>query len=133
MKAAFQETLHAVKAGDKSADDIFDEMEDSNAGTTSCLRYTAWGMNIVGHILLFWPIIKVLSWIPLVGGLLSYTMFVAACCCACVWGSMLHFLVLGVSWIVYRPLYGALLLTVAAVSIILVFAWPVDKEKQKEE
>ena len=104
-----------------SAKTIFDEMEGDNTSTTKCFRYLSWFMNIGGHYLLFSPIISLLNWIPLVGSLLAGVFAVAAFIFSLVWGSFLHFAVLGVSWIVYRPLYGCLLLASAAVCFGLMF------------
>jgi len=67
-------------------------------------------MSVIGHICLFSPIISLFAWIPLVGGLLSGIFFVALTVFAFVWGTMLHFLIMAVSWLVYRPLYGVFLL-----------------------
>lgn len=74
-------------------------------------------MNVFGHFLLFTPIIKLLAWIPLVGTLLSSVLAFAVAIFALVWGTTLHLLLMAVSWIVYRPLYGALLLTAVAVGV----------------
>ena len=59
--------------------------------------------------------------IPLVGWLLSYIAIVAAVIFALVVGVTLSVATIAVAWIVYRPLYGILLLTVVGVSVYLVF------------
>ena len=67
-------------------------------------------MSFFGHLLLFTPLIRVISWIPLVGWLLVKVLNVAVFIFSLVWSLLLHFLVLGTAWIVYRPCYGACLL-----------------------
>jgi hypothetical protein len=67
-------------------------------------------MSVIGHYCLFSPIIALFAWIPLVGGLLSGVVAFAAGVFALVWASTLHFLIMGVSWLVYRPLFGILML-----------------------
>ena len=65
---------------------------------------------MIGHILLFTPIIALLKWIPLVGGLLAGAFFVAVVVFSCVWSIMLHFSIMGFSWLFYRPVFGILML-----------------------
>ena len=60
--------------------------------------------------MLFFPIIGLLKWIPLVGGLLAGIFFVAVFVFSFVWATMLHFAIMGTSWLFYRPFLGILLL-----------------------
>lgn len=89
-------------------------MEEGNAGTTTCFRWVSWFLSVLGHFMLFTPIIKLLAWIPLVGALLSKIIAFAVGIFALIWASMLHFTVMGVAWIFYRPLFGCLMLLMAA-------------------
>ena len=59
--------------------------------------------------------------IPLVGWLLSYIAIVAAVIFALVVGVTLSITTIAVAWIVFRPLYGILLLTLVGVSVYLAF------------
>ena len=93
-------------------------MEEDNSTQTKIFRWVSWGMNVLGHFLLFNPIIKLLAFIPLIGWLLAGVAVVAAIVFALIWGTLLHFLILAAAWLVYRPLY-ALLLISAIVGIIL--------------
>lgn len=81
-------------------------MNDANNTTTKCFRILAYIMNVLGHYLLFTPIIRVISWIPLLGYLLSKVIAVAVAIFAFVWGTMLHLFVMSFAWIFYRPLFG---------------------------
>lgn len=85
-------------------------------------------MNIVGHFCLFMPIINVFSWIPFVGYFLSAILAVAAFMFALVWGTMLWLMILCVAWIVYRPLFGCLLLVGVVSMFAVMFMWPATNE-----
>ena len=80
-------------------------------------RWISWIMNVLGHFMLFSPIIKLLAWIPLVGGLLSTVLAFAAFIFALVFATCIHFLLLSIAWIVYRPLFGLLMLSVTVALI----------------
>lgn len=114
--------MNYCKPGHSTLEQAMDTMDSDNAKSTSAIRWISWIMSVLGHILLFSPIITFLAWIPLVGGLLSGVFFVALLVFSCVWGSMLHLLIMAVSWLVYRPLYGVVLLAgVGAGVAILTF------------
>ena len=63
-----------------------------------------------GYYLLFSPIITLISWIPLIGGLLSYALALAAAIIGFVLGSVNFTIVFALAWIRYRPILGVLLL-----------------------
>jgi hypothetical protein len=95
-------------------------MQEGNKGTTTCFRWCSWILSVLGHYMLFTPIIRILSWIPLVGALLSKIIAFACIIFALLWASMLHFAVMGVAWIFYRPLFGILmLLAVGAIAAFM--------------
>jgi len=72
---------------------------------------------LIGHILLFFPIIGLLKWIPLVGGLLAGVFLVAVVVFSFVWATILHFAIMGFSWLFYRPVFGILMLGGVAAGI----------------
>ena len=78
---------------------------------------------MVGHFLLFSPIIKLLSWIPLVGWLLVAIIKFAAIIFAVIWGSLIHLIVMCVAWIVYRPLIGVIMLVTIGFTLYIIFGW----------
>jgi len=96
-------------------------MEGENALTTKIFRWLSWFMSVFGHYLLFTPLIRIFSMIPFVGWLLAKVIAVAAVIFALLWASMLHFLVMGVAWVFYRPLFGILLLGAFGVIFFLMF------------
>lgn len=118
FKSVFKEEINVLQHDDASSEEIFDKMAKGNKGTTTCIRWCAWFLNIFGHYLLFTPIIKLIAWIPLLGALLSNIIAFACLIFSIVWASMLHCIVLAVAWIVYRPMYGALMLLAVFIGII---------------
>ncbi len=89
----------------------------------SCSRIFAWVLNMIGHFLLFSPIIKLLAWIPLVGWLLAAIIKFAAVIFAVIWGSLMHLVVMCVAWIVYRPLIGTIMLVGIGITLYIIFGW----------
>jgi hypothetical protein len=75
----------------------------------------AWFLDILGHWLLFAPVITLLKWIPLVGYFLGSIASFAALLFAVVWVTFLHFLLTAVAWIFYRPMYGFVMLLFEAI------------------
>jgi len=65
---------------------------------------------------------NLLDYIPFVGGMLESiveTMALSvACCCSCTTGLLMSFIVIGMVWIVMRPVYGTCLLLVAAALVV---------------
>jgi hypothetical protein len=110
FKVLAMEVMNYCRPGQQSLDEAMDTLDAENKSSVSCFRWTSWFMSVIGHYCLFSPIIALFAWIPLVGGLLSGVVAFAAGVFALIWASMLHFLIMGVSWLVYRPLYGILLL-----------------------
>jgi hypothetical protein len=78
-------------------------------------------MMFWGCYMLFSPLISVLSWIPLVGWLLSGAVKIAAFIVAGVFSIIFSTLTISAAWLVYRPLYGLLLLSICAATIYLTF------------
>ena len=121
FKTAFQETIDTVHPGSKSANWVFKQLSSANDSSTVCFRWVAWFMNVFGHYLLFTPIIKLLSWIPLVGKLLAAVLSFAVAIFALIWASTLHFAILCAAWIFYRPLYGILLGACVGLGVYVMF------------
>ena len=75
----------------------------------------------MGFYFLFAPIIALLVWIPLVGQLLGAVMSLAAAIFSVVVGGTIAFAVFGLAWLVFRPLYGIILLACASVGCYFIF------------
>lgn len=128
FKAAFQETIDYVKTGSHKMDQCFDYMEEDNQSSTVFIRWLAWTMNVLGNIFIWYPFIALLKWIPLVGGLLAGIFLFAVIIWSLVWGTITHLIIMTVAWIVYRPLFGLLLLTGVCLLLAISFMYPAPKE-----
>jgi hypothetical protein len=74
-------------------------------------------MFMFGYYLLFSPLVTLLSWIPLIGGLLSWIFALAAAIIGFVIGSVNFTIIFALAWIRYRPVYGIILLTLIIILI----------------
>ena len=72
---------------------------------------------ILGLYLVFSPVITVLSFVPLVGALLSTVMAYAAFIFAALVGLTLSLAAVGLAWLFYRPAIGLTLLALVFVSV----------------
>ena len=121
FKVISMEVMNYCQSGQQSLAEAMDTLDDNNKSQTSCFRWVSWFMSVFGHYLLFSPIIALFAWIPLVGGLLSGVIAFAAGVFALIWATMLHFLIMGTSWLVYRPLFGLLLLAGVGAGLAILF------------
>lgn len=121
FKVGFQEVVDYVVVGRREAEEVLADLDNQNKCTTTCFRWSAWVMMILGHFLLFSPIIALFKWIPLVGWLLGGVLAVAAFVFALLWGTIVHLVILTVAWIRFRPLFGALLLSIVGIAIVIMF------------
>jgi len=134
FKAVFTETLDEIRQGVMSKDSLFDAMAGENSTSTIAIRWLAWFLNVFGHYLLWSPVIALFKWIPFVGWLFAYVISLVACIFSCVWGTMIHLMVMTVAWIVYRPLFGLLLLCgVAACVGVMFFVKPKEGDVPADE
>jgi len=99
-------TLRMLKSGLYDASAMFDAAQDENALLTWLLR----GCGLVGLFAGFFLILRPLAVagdiVPLAGDILGMGAGFAALCLGLAWG----LLVIGLAWIFYRPLLGAILL-----------------------
>lgn len=96
-------------------------MDSNNMWETSLMRWACWFFNILGHYMLFAPILALIKWIPLMGWFLHHIASWAAMLFSMTWGSMLHLLVMGVAWSYYRPVYGTIFLLLFTTLLIWTF------------
>jgi hypothetical protein len=126
MNAAFEEVIDFVEEGSHSPDNLFNKNADGMKTAGNIIRPVSIFACIFGFYLLFMPIITLLSWIPLVGSLLSYVVAFAAFLFALVVGGTVACLVLGLAWLFFRPVIGITLLVLTAGGIALIFFYPSD-------
>lgn len=123
FKKAFTEVIDEIHDSKKECNELFDELESKNEGETTIFRWLSWIGSVIGHFFLFMPIIKLISWIPLVGALLSSVVSFASFIFALIWATMVHLLILGLAWIVYRPVLGIILLTSVGILLGVIFMY----------
>ena len=124
MNETFEEVVDFVEEKKMSAEEMFKDHDDAMRKAGNVIRPLSMLMCVVGLYFLFSPVIALLSWIPLVGSLLSAIFALAAFIFAFVVGVTISTLVLGLAWLWFRPLYGAILLTLTGVGIALIFLIP---------
>ena len=117
----FEEVVFCAEDTIQTSETYFDNQDKKIVTAARCVRPLGIILSIFGWFCLFIPVIKLLSWIPLVGWLLGFVVVVAAAVFSIVVGMILAILVIAIAWLVYRPLIGALLLTMVSVGIYFIF------------
>ena len=120
----FEEVVDHVADQHVTPKDYFDSQEIKVRTAACIIRPLGIILTCIGFYLLFSPIIALLNWIPLVGFLLGGIVAIAAAIFAFVVGTVLSVLVIAISWVVYRPLIGCILLTAVGLGIFLIFFFP---------
>ena len=121
FNAMFEEVVNVARDGKTQIEEYFDEQQALSGSTGTCFRWLGVFLCILGHYMLFAPIINLLNMIPFVGWLLSWIVAIAAVIFAVVVGLTLSVLTIAVAWVFFRPLIGIPLLIAVGASIYLVF------------
>ena len=121
FNAMFEEVVDVARDGKINSELYFDEQKSLLGGSVTFFRWLGIILCIIGHYLLFSPIINILGMIPLVGWLLSGIVAIAAAIFAFVVGLTLSVLTIAIAWVVFRPLIGIPLLALVGASICLTF------------
>ena len=127
-KNIFEETVDHVADQHITSKDYFHAQELKMRTAACIIRPLGILLTCIGFYLLFSPIIALLNWIPLVGFLLGGIVAIAAAIFAFVVGTVISVLVIAISWVVYRPIIGFILLTAVGLSIFLIFFFPGGEE-----
>lgn len=101
-------------------DIIFNKQAEENIDTTKMMRLIGWSLLVVGLIFFFDPIYFVISYLPVLGGLLRYVGFFVIFIFALVFGSLIFIIVVSIVWMRYRPNIGIPLLIASIGTIILI-------------
>ena len=125
---AFEEVIDNASDGKKAGQDVLIANDESMKTAGNIIRPCSILTCILGHYLLFAPIIAVLAWIPLVGWLLASVVKVAAFIFAFVMGGTIATLTLGIAWVFFRPCVGITLLTVTGLGIACIWLVPLALE-----
>ena len=115
FKTMFKEHIDDIRTDGKTPSEIFAEMIATNKTTTTIFRWLSWVLSLIGHNLLFVPIIRLISYIPLAGWLLSKFLSMAVFIFSLVWCTALHFFIMGIAWVYYRPCFGICMLALFGV------------------
>ena len=86
-------------------------------------------LAVLGVFLIFTPVILDLKWIPLISVLLNGITSLATLFFSLIVGMTICLLVIAVAWLCFRPLLALSLLTLASISISLIFFWDRIVEK----
>ena len=101
---------------------VFLRMRGRNIKNTVMIRLVSWVFMVVGHWLLFSPIIDLMGAIPLVGSLLAAAVAWVALIFSLVWGTLLHLLVMIVAWLFHRPIFSLILMAGVIACLIVIFS-----------
>jgi Transmembrane protein 43 len=128
----FEEVIDFVEERKIEAADMFKNNDEAMRSAGNIIRPLSILGCMFGFYLLFSPIITLLTWIPLVGSLLSMIVGLAVAIFAFVVGGTIACLVLGLAWLWFRPLLGIGLLTVTGLGIALIFLIPSNDSSTSE-
>jgi len=109
-------TIEMIQRGEKTAQEMFQEALSSNRVLTWVLRFAGFFIMFIGIHLVLRPLETLADVIPFVGSIvgagIGFIGFMVAL--------SLSLATIGIAWIVYRPLLGALLLTGTVGVIVLI-------------
>ena len=106
------EPIERLYDGILSAQEIFIKLKTENTMIAWGIRLGGTALCVIGVFLLFGPIQKLFSWIPVVGNVTNNLFFLAALLI----GFSISMVTISVSWIAVRPVLGIGLLAAAAVA-----------------
>ena len=119
----FEDAIDHAADGAQTVNQYFRSMEQKLDFVTKLIRFASIFLCCVGLYLIFTPIILLLKFIPLIGALLGACASLCAGLIAAVVGVTLSLLNMALAWLLFRPLYTLLLLTLAGVSIYFTCFW----------
>lgn len=121
MNFALEEVVDGCRDGYLTFEQFFAEEDLKVKSLENVVRPCGICGHILGWFMLFIPIITLLKFIPLVGTLLGFAATVAAGIFSFVFGGTIAVLILGLAWLVFRPLFGISLLTLVGISSYFIF------------
>jgi Transmembrane protein 43 len=101
--------LLMVETGTKSAAEMFTEAEATNSAFTWFLRGVGFFVMFIGVLLVFRPLVTIGDVVPFIGSILGFGAGIIAFIVAIIFSTI----TIAISWIIFRPLVGILLLLVA--------------------
>lgn len=120
MAHLFEEVVYKVSSDEFTPQGYFEDMR-SKLKMSNGLRCAGFLGVWFGFYLLFSPIMALLAWIPLIGGLLKSVVGLAVAIATFVVAITSSLLVVSIAWIFYRPMIGVPLLVAVGGGIFALF------------
>ena len=117
----FEEVVDLCTDGFVEGQNYFNDQDKDLEHAGNVIRPIGILLSVLGWWMLFSPIITLLKFIPLVGALLGGIVSLATFIFALVVGGTIACLIFAIAWLVFRPLYGAILLTLTGIGIYFIF------------
>eukprot|EP01063_Lacrimia_lanifica_P010199 TRINITY_DN1693_c0_g1_i2.p1 TRINITY_DN1693_c0_g1~~TRINITY_DN1693_c0_g1_i2.p1 ORF type:complete len:534 (+),score=120.11 TRINITY_DN1693_c0_g1_i2:110-1711(+) len=117
---------------DMTGQEILDKLKAENTVLTWVLRFVGWLLVWFGCQLCFAPIAAAPTLIPVVGDFIGGVVGSILCCMTCMCGTAIAVMVMGIAWLIYRPLIGVPLLLVCCLGTVAT-AFLVMKQKKKRD
>ncbi|KAM9813740.1 transmembrane protein 43 [Neosynchiropus ocellatus] len=119
-------TLEILYEEDLSAEELFERELQHNSRKTWGLRLLGWGLMFLGIQLAMRIIYVLVDWIPILRELVSVGLTIFSLCIS----SSLSLLIIGFSWLFYRPLVAVGLGALAMVPVLLArYRLPAKKDQ----
>ena len=122
-------TIHTLKNGTYSADEMIAQAEAANRALTWVLRAVGTFAMFLGLVLILRPLAVIADVLPIAGSLVGFGSAIVAGLLT-IAGSMT---VIGVAWVFYRPVLGVSLLVVAGGALFLLFKRGKGKNRPQPE
>ena len=129
------ETLSNASAASSSAtmfprgSGVISHITEENNALKWILRLAGTLAVILGISLLFGPISTISSFVPILGGIVGFSVFLIAILA----GLAISLVDIAIAWLFYRPLLGIILLAAAMALTIAIISIIKKKNKSKEE
>lgn len=101
-------------------DEIFDKAVEKSECFTRVMRILSFVCMVFGIYLFFSPIVNLLGFIPLVGGIISGIVGFAIFLAALLISIPLYILMTAIAWLIFHPKVGFILLAIGGVILALV-------------
>ncbi len=120
------ETIQRLYVGTLSADDVMQKLMTENKILAWVFRFVGLALCVIGFSCMLRPLAALVSWIPFLGDLAGFALFLAGAACAVV----VSLTTIAISWVAVRPLLAVVLLLIAGFAAGLVY-W-LSKSSQPE-
>lgn len=107
--------ISLLEKGQLSGNEMINIIEHNNKVFKWILRLLGFMLIVFGIYMLVGPITNIMSSVPLLGGAVNGILFLAAL----LLGTVISLVVIGISWIAFRPMLGILLIAGAIIFAIL--------------